>query len=131
MKTSSFNKKADTSHRPIPVTIVAIIYILAGGTGIIYHAREYFVQEIVSPQMIWVLCIRLIAIVCGILLLKGLGWSRWLAITWLAYHVIIGFYHTVSEGVMHLVLLGVVAVLLYLPASSAYFKLRKSLQQKH
>jgi len=108
--------------RPIPVLITAFVYILAGSVGLLYHGNEYAGQGFVQHELIWVLLIRVLAIICGIFLLKGANWARWLAIAWMAYHVVLSLFHSLSEAVTHLIILAIVAFLLFLPKSSAYFK---------
>ncbi len=109
-------------NRPLPVIITAFIFIIAGCVGLIYHAHEYFEQGAVKNELIWVAFIRILAIVCGVLLLKGVNWARWLAIAWLAYHVVLSSFHSASEAITHFVLLAIVSFLLFIPKSSAYFK---------
>ncbi|WP_139205189.1 hypothetical protein [Pricia antarctica] len=107
---------------PIPVLIVALLLIVAGGVGFVYHAKDYFEQRSMGYEFAWVLLIRALAIVCGVLLLKRVNWARWFAIAWLAYHIVLSTFHSVSETITHAVLLLIVAVLLFIPKSSAYFK---------
>ena len=61
-------------NRPLPVVIVAAIFIIAGCIGIVYHATEYFEQSPTKFEWIWVLFIRVVAIVCGLLLLRRVNW---------------------------------------------------------
>jgi hypothetical protein len=70
----------------------------------------------------WVLFIRLLAIICGVFILRGANWARWFALVWIAYHVILSALHSVSGTVIHIVLLAVVAHALYRPQSSEYFR---------
>ena len=115
-------------NRPIPVILVAILFILAGSAGFIYHFKEVFEPHAGQVELAWVLFLRILAVACGILLLFRIGWARWLAIGWLAYHVIIGALNSISEMVAHIVLLIMVTILLFLPASSAY--LHKQIRKK-
>ena len=112
-------------RRPITVVIVGMLFILAGCLGIAYHAKEFFQPGIKLSESVWVLIVRLLAVICGVLLFLRVGWARWLAVIWLLYHVIIGAQHSTSDMLMHLGLLIVVAVLLFVPVSSAYFRYEK------
>lgn len=107
---------------PLPLLITALLFIIAGTVGTIYHASEYIQAGVLSYESILILLIRLLAIACGILLLMRVKWARWLAIAWLAYHVILSAFHSTSEMITHLVLLVIIFVLLFTPASSAYLK---------
>lgn len=111
--------------RSIPVIIVAGVLILVGGMGFVYHLKDVNDTGISIYESIWVLVLRLVAIMCGILLLYRINWSRWLAMTWLAYHVVIGAYNSTEQMITHIVFFLLVTALLYLPVSSAYFKNKK------
>jgi hypothetical protein len=108
-------------NRPVPVIIVAVLFILVGCAGFVYHVKEIF--ELKNQyETIWILFLRLLAIVIGLLLLFRNNIARWLAIAWLAYHVVIGAYNSTSQMIIHIVFLIAVSILLFLPVSSAYFK---------
>lgn len=106
---------------PIPVCLVSALFILAGAAGLLYHIGEWPSQGAGLFEAIWVLTVRLIAVICGLLLLYGFNAARWLAIAWLAYHVALSTLHGLTETITHLVLLILVAGLLYLPASRNFF----------
>lgn len=107
--------------RPLPVIIVAVLFILAGVIGFAYHAKELFDVNN-KDETIWMLFLRILAVVCGLLLLFRINWSRWLAIAWLAYHVFISALNSTAEMITHILFLIVVIVLLFLPVSSAFFQ---------
>ena len=108
--------------RPLPVTLVGFLFIAAGTFGFIYHASEVFEETQFSFETLLVLLLRILAIVIGLFLLRGANWSRWLALDWVAYHTILSAFHSSSEMITHLALVIVIALLLFLPKSSAYFK---------
>jgi hypothetical protein len=110
--------------RPIPVIIVSIVFILTGCIGFIYHLNELFEANDKLYEPILVLAIRILAVVCGLLLFRGIDWARWLAIAWLLYHVLLSAFHSTSEMIMHVVVLIMVSLLLYLPASNRYFRIK-------
>ena len=111
--------------RPLPVIIVAMLFIVAGCVGFAYHFKELFEPHARFNEIGWVQLVRIIAIVCGILLLLSVNWARWLAVAWLLYHVFISAFHSTSEMIFHIVILLLVVVLLYLPKSSAFFRSRR------
>ena len=43
-------------------------------------------------------------------------------IVWLAYHVVLSGFHSVSQVVVHSILLGVIAYFLFLLQASAYYR---------
>jgi hypothetical protein len=113
--------------RPLPVIIVSILFIISGVAGIVYHLKEFFEPGAELYELLWIQLVRVLAIVCGILLLIPVNWARWLAIAWLMYHIVISALHSTPEMIAHIVFLLVVIVLLYMPESSVFF--RKKNQQ--
>jgi hypothetical protein len=109
-------------NRPVPVIIVSILFILTGCIGFIYHVKEFFEPYDSLYELIWVLVLRILAVVCGLLLLRRINQARWLAVAWLVYHVYISSLHSTTEMIAHIIFLTIVTVLLYLPVSNAYFK---------
>jgi hypothetical protein len=102
--------------------IVSILFILTGCVGFAYHIKDFFEPRDKLYELIWVLFLRILAVVCGLLLLFGINWARWLAIAWLAFHVVISAFNSTSEMIAHILLLIIVSVLLFLPVSSKYFQ---------
>ena len=106
--------------RPLSVTLISCLFIGAGVTGIIYHASE--LKDIATrPEVIWVLVVRLLAIIGGIYALRSANWARWLLVAWIMYHVILSFYHSTAELAMHAILAVVVLIALFHKGANAYF----------
>ena len=57
--------------RPLMVTAIGILFILAGAGGFVYHFHAPFDREFIAIESI-----RLLAIVSGVFLLMGKGWAR-------------------------------------------------------
>lgn len=108
--------------RPLPVIIVAVVFIVVGCVGFVYHLKELSEPGNNLYESILILALRILAIIIGIMLLFKINWARWLAIAWLLYHVVIGALNSTSEMIVHIVFLIIVSVLLFLPVSSRYFK---------
>ena len=104
--------------RPLPVTILGCLFIVAGLVGLVYHLSE----SPLDHRIVLVSIIRIIAIVCGIFLLMGHNWARWLTLVWLAFHVVVGAFHSLSESIAHVVLLMIVDYLLLGRPASKYFE---------
>ena len=113
------------NRRPITVTILSWLLIVTAAMGIIAHFAEFRSQPFRS-EIIWVSLVRLLAILAGAFMLKGDNWARWLAIAWIAFHVIISALHSVPQAVIHTVLLAAFAYLLFRPEARAYFRMRNS-----
>ena len=104
--------------RPLPVTILGCLFIAAGLVGVVYHLSE----SPLDRRIVLVSIIRIIAVVCGIFLLMGHNWARWLTLVWLAFHVVVGAFHSLWESIAHVVLLMIVGYLLLGRAASRYFE---------
>lgn len=115
-------------NRPIPVVIVSALFILTGILGIATHINDFRNPNIGSLELVWALVVRLLAVVCGILLLNKIKWARWLAIIWLLYHIAISAFNSAGETISHIVILIVVHILLFLPISVAYFNRNRKLE---
>src|ERR1700732_1930349 len=108
--------------RPIPVTILGCLFIVAGVVGLAYHLSE-------RPLDRWVALIsviRVLAIVGGVFLLKGRNWARWLMIGWLGFHVVETAFNSLADCIAHAGLLLVVAYFLFTPPDSQYFQASRS-----
>jgi hypothetical protein len=66
--------------------------------------------------------VRALGVVGGVFLLMGNGWARWLMLAWLAFHVVVSAFHSLSETIAHLALLMVVTYFLLRPPVSSYFR---------
>jgi len=111
------------NKRPLSVTLISCLFIAAGAMGIIYHAGE-LTKMATNPEVILILVVRLLAIVGGIYALRGINWARWLLLAWIGYHVVISFFHTSAELIMHAVIMAITLAALFLPKANAYFRNR-------
>jgi hypothetical protein len=109
------------NKRPHSVTAIGCIFIVAGVIGLAYHGAEFKMQRNFDYDNVWVLLVRLLAILGGLFLLRGRDWARWFLLIWMAYHVILSAFHSAFELITHSLLLAVIAYFLYRPRVSAYF----------
>ena len=109
-------------NRPLAVILVSLLFIITGCVGFVYHVKDFSELDAKPSELIWILFLRILAVVCGLLLLFRINWARWLAIAWLAYHILISALNSTTEMIAHIVLLIIVSVLVFLPASSKYFQ---------
>jgi len=110
------------SKRPLSVTVIGWLFVLAGVIGLAYHASDLVARRPFEYDLVLVSFVRLLAILCGVFLLRGSNWARWGLIIWMAYHVVLSGFHSVLELVMHSVLLALIAYFLFRPEVSAYFR---------
>jgi len=107
--------------RPLAVAIIGCLFIVAGLTGIIYHAPEWKTTGL-QAESILALVVRLVAIVGGIFTLKGSNFARWVLVIWIVYHVILSFYHSTAELVTHIAFTVVVLLGLFNSKANEYFR---------
>jgi hypothetical protein len=104
---------------PIPVMIVASVYLLVGVAGFAYHFNELTAGH---RDAVGIELTELLAVVSGVGLLLRRNWARWLALAWVVFHVLISIFHPLQELLIHMALCALIAWLLFLPATSAWFK---------
>ena len=98
-----------TRNRPASVTLIACVYILIGVIGFAYHFTEFKAPHPFQSEMVRIELVRLAAIVCGAYLLRHQDWARWLALAWIAFHVILSAFHSWPEFAIHSLFCGVIA----------------------
>lgn len=65
---------------------------------------------------------ELVILVCGIFLLRGSAWARWLALGWIGFHVVVGSLNSLLAGVLHGFFFAVFAWLMFRPDVNAWFR---------
>jgi len=110
------------NKRPSSVTVIGCIFVIAGAIGFAYHLTEFKAQRPFEYDVVWVLLVRLLAIIGGVFLIRGSDWARRFLLIWLAYHVILSAFHSMFELITHGLLLAAIAYFLYRPPVSAYFR---------
>jgi hypothetical protein len=114
------------NKRPLSITVISWLFVAAGAIGLTYHATEFMGQRPFKYDLVWVLVVRILAILCGVFMLRGRNWARWLLLVWIAYHVILSAFHSLSQLVMHGLLLVVIAYFLFRSQASAHFSVHES-----
>ncbi len=107
--------------RPLTVAIICCLFIVAGVTGIIYHAPEWKATGM-QADTILAFVVRVAAIVGGIFTLKGSNFARWVLVIWIVYHVVLSFYHSTAELVTHIAVTIVVLLGLFNSKANEYFR---------
>ncbi len=110
------------NKRPLSVTILAWVYIAMGTVGFVYHFREFLARNALGYDAVLIEVVRLLAILCGVFMLRGQNWARWVAVAWIAFHVVVSAFHSVSEFAIHLLFCAVIAWLLFRPEAGRYFR---------
>jgi hypothetical protein len=110
------------SKRPRSVTIVAWLYIVTGTGGSITHLIEFLRSHAFHLDFIEAELVELIAIVCGIFMLRGQNWARWLALAWIGFHVILSGFSSLHEFFVHAVFFIAIAKCLFGDDPANYFR---------
>ena len=108
------------SKAPIAVLIVAVLYLLVGIIGFVYHFPELRAGH---SDAIAIELTEFCAVVAGVGLLLRQNWARWLALVWVMFHVVISLFHPLRELLIHAALCALVAWLLFRPATARWFKI--------
>jgi hypothetical protein len=111
-----------TNHRPLSVTILAWLYIAVGTIGLFMHMRVLTRGNAFRFDGVWIELTELTAILCGVFLLRGHNWARWLAMAWIGFHVVLSVLDAHRGLVMHSVLFVVIAWVLFYPEAGRYFR---------
>jgi tryptophan-rich sensory protein len=109
------------NKRPVSVTVIGCIFIAAGVIGFVYHLPEFKTRSF-DYGIVGISVARLVAVVGGAFVLRGHNWARWLLLVWIAFHVVLSAFHSMSQLVTHALLFAVVAYVLFRPQASAYFR---------
>ncbi len=107
---------------PLPVIVIGCIYIVTGVGGLILHLRDFKPQQPFDYDIVWISLVSLIALVSGVYMLRRGNWARWLALAWMAFHVVLSAFHSWSQVLVHGLLLAAFAYLLFRPAANEYFR---------
>ncbi len=110
------------NKRPISVTVLSLVFIAAGATGLVYHLKDLKPQHPFQYDVIWISLVRLLAVIGGICMFLGRNWARWLCLTWLGFHVIVSAFNPLGELIFHAVISIAIAILLLRRDASEYFR---------
>jgi hypothetical protein len=119
-------KSVAPNTRPLSVGIISYIFIAVGSLGLAFHLSDWRLSNPTQGEIVWVSAIHLLAVICGLYMLRGSDWARWLAVTWIAFHVGVSIYHPLPELLIHALLLAIFSYFLFLPSSIWFFKLLSS-----
>lgn len=108
--------------RPISVTLLAWLYIAVGAVAFIGHFQDVHASNMFRYDGVWIEAVEILAIVCGVFLLCGRNWARWLGVAWIAFHVALSAYGPARELVVHSVFLVAFTWILFRPPAARYFR---------
>ena len=108
--------------RPLSITVISWLFLAAGVIGFAYHVTEFKVRRPFENDAVWVCFVRFLAILCGVFMLRGSNWARWLLVGWMGYHIVLSALHSPLQLVVHGLLFAVIFYFLLRPTASAYFR---------
>jgi hypothetical protein len=104
---------------PVPVIIVACVYIAVGTIGFVYHFTQLLPLHY---DGVLIELTEFVAILCGAYMLRGYNWARWLAVAWIAAHVVLSAFHSFHEFAIHALFCVVITWSLFRVDSARYFR---------
>ena len=110
------------NKRPLAVTFIACLLIAAGIFGAAVHVREAVSGKVFRFEDLWVPLLGFLPAVCGIFILLGHNWARWLAVAWMAVHVALSFFDSIEKGAVHVLLMALIAYALFNRDARTYFQ---------
>lgn len=105
-------------RRPYEVTATGWLFVVIGTLNTAWHLWKGTFDR----WMIAILFLTVSAIVAGVFLLRGARWARWLALAWLAFHVVVSALNSLWDAVPHGVLLLVIGYVLLGPPTAEYYR---------
>jgi hypothetical protein len=109
------------TKRPISVTVLAILYVAIGTAGFLLHFPHLVEQHAFQQEDLWIEMTEAVAILSGAFLLRGKDWARWLALAWMAFHVVLSI-HDYSKFAIHCLFFAVIAWYLLRREAGRYFR---------
>ena len=113
------SRQLRANPRPVSITILASVYLAVGIMVFAYHFRELIALQ---HDSLWIELTEFLAIVCGVFMLRGHNWARWLALAWIGFHVIISAFNSMHQFLMHSLICALIAWLLLHPTAARFFR---------
>ena len=119
------------TKRPRSVTVISWIFIAFGGitllTGLLpklpgaeANIAAFRSQHPFQYVLTWLGPI--FALVCGIFMLRGCNWARWLLVVWFGQNVVGNVFHSPLRFLLPGLLFAVAVYFLFRPQSTKYFR---------
>ena len=110
------------NKRPYEVTVVSLLLIAIGIASIAVNASALKPPQAFDAGNLAILGVRLLGILCGVYMLLRRNWARWLALAWIAFHVVVGFLNSVGQGIIHALIFGMLGYALLRSDVRAWFR---------
>ncbi|HEX6496830.1 MAG TPA: hypothetical protein VF018_15170 [Acidobacteriaceae bacterium] len=109
----------NSKKRPIAVTVLACVYLAVGTLGFAAHFHELLARQ---HDAAWIELTELVGILCGAFMLRGHNWARWVALAWIAFHVVLSAFHAIPEFAVHALFCAAIGWILFRPEAGRYFR---------
>jgi uncharacterized membrane protein (UPF0136 family) len=113
--------EVQTRQRPITITSLCWLYIAVGALGTAGHYGNFWANKPTVSEFVWITVLGVAAVTAGVLMLRGQSWARWLALAWIAAHVVISAFHPLQELIVHCALLVLFCYVLFRREAREYF----------
>lgn len=113
--------------RPRLITVISWLFIVLGTVSLLSSLLPYWNQtpaeRIDELKAHWIVHLaRTVSIVCGVFMLYGFNWARWLVVIWIGFHIIISALHSPLQLVVHGLLFAVILYIVFRPDANIYFR---------
>ena len=114
------------NKRPRSITIISSIFMAFGGIALLtsllspVDALRHIAGHPFEYAPIYVA--RILAVLCGVFMLYGFNWARWLLVVWMGGHVVVGVLHSPLSSLVHSLLFAGIVYFLFRPEAAAYFR---------
>jgi hypothetical protein len=108
--------------RPVSVIVISYVYLATGAFGLAFHLTGFALHDPAHYDTVLASLLSLLALISGVYMLRGSNWARWLALAWIACHVVLSAFHSRSELVIHTLLCAAFAYFLFSPPAAKYFR---------
>jgi hypothetical protein len=115
--------------RPLAVTILAFVYIGVGAIGFVAHFTDLLSMDASRYDGLWIELTEILAVLCGAFMFRGQNWARWLAVAWIAFHVILSALQPV-ELAIHSLFCALIVWLLFRADAARYFRSRVTVKAR-
>ena len=119
------------TKRPRSVTVISSIFIAFGGIALLTSllpklpGAEANIAEFRSqhPVQYVMTCLGpILAFVCGIFMLRGCNWARWVLVVWFGNNVVSSVFHSPLRFLLPGLLFAVAIYFLFRPQSTKFFR---------
>jgi hypothetical protein len=107
----------NSTKRPIAVVFLSCFYIAVGIIGLVVNLPKLIALQ---RDSMWIELTELLALIAGAFMFRGCNWARWLALVWMAFHVVVSFPQA-RQVATHSIIFASIAWVLFRPDIRRYF----------